>query len=205
MTAPALIEVPTDSMATLRAMNRMRRAGFTLRLDGNALVVSPADNLSDPQRVFIRAHRPALLALLQDAAELHAALALAGNAGLDWREGMPGWNDDRLLAAGEVLYSDGRMVNRNGRRYLREHAPPIPDPVPDPVPDRANIIPMDREAYEERAAIMEYDGGLSRGESEQKALALALRSAEPQAAGWAPSNAKARAESESLPGWETTP
>ena len=126
MSADVKIEVTADPWGTALALNKMRRAGFTLELDGNALVVSPADNLSDPQRVFIRAHRPALLALLQDAAELHAALALAGNAGLDWREGMPGWNDDRLLAAGEVLYSDGRMVNRNGRRYPREHAPAIP-------------------------------------------------------------------------------
>ena len=126
MSAAAKIEVPADAMATVRALNKMRRAGFTLELDGNALVVSPADNLSDVQRVFIRAHRPALLAMLLDAAELHAALVQAGGAGLGWADGLPGWSDERLLAAGEVLYADGRMVNRNGRRYLREHAPALP-------------------------------------------------------------------------------
>ena len=40
MTAPALVEV------AMRAMNRMRVAGFALELDGPALVVSPADRLS---------------------------------------------------------------------------------------------------------------------------------------------------------------
>lgn len=131
MTAPALIEVPTDSMATLRAMNRMRRAGFTLRLDGNALVVSPADNLSDPQRVFIRAHRPALLALLQDAAELHAALALAGNAGLDWREECPAgtmivcWRLVKCSTATGAwsTETDGGICESTRRRYRTRTGP----------------------------------------------------------------------------------
>ena len=54
----------------------------------------------------------------------HAALAKAGAAGLAWMEGTPAdWTGERLLAAGEVLYGDGRMVNRCERRYLKEHAP----------------------------------------------------------------------------------
>ena len=55
-----------------------------------------------------------------DIETLLRALATAGSAGLAWREGTPAdWPDERLLDAGEVLYSAGRMIHRNGRRYLR--------------------------------------------------------------------------------------
>ena len=124
MTAPALIEANADPFAAMRAMNRMRVAGFALELDGPALVVSPADRLTDAQRAYIRAHKPALVQLLMDGAVLHEALVQAGPAGLGWMEGTPAdWTGERLLAAGEVLYGNGRMVNRCERRYLKEHAP----------------------------------------------------------------------------------
>ena len=126
MTAPALIEANADPFAAMRAMNRMRVAGFALELDGPALVVSPADRLSESQRAFIRAHKPALVALLQDAETVYRALVQAGAAGLGWMEGTPAdWTGERLLAAGEVLYGNGRMVNRCERRYLAQHAPPF--------------------------------------------------------------------------------
>ena len=68
--------------------------------------------------------RSALVALLQDAAVLHEVLVQAGPAGLAWLEGTPtDWTGEQLLAAGEVLYGGGRMVNRCERRYLKEHAP----------------------------------------------------------------------------------
>ena len=131
MTAPALFEVASDPMAAALALNKMRRAGFALSVRDGRLIVKPLSRLSEPQRAYLRAHRNALLALLQDAAELHTALAQAGGAGLGWQEGMPDWNDARLLAAGEVLYADGRMTCRNDRRYLREHAPePNADSLP---------------------------------------------------------------------------
>ena len=124
MTAPALIEANADPFAAMRAMNRMRVAGFALELDGPALVVSPADRLSEEQRRFIRANKPALAQLLMDGAVLHEALVQAGPAGLAWMEGTPAdWTGERLLAAGEVLYGDGRMTSVYGRRYLKEHAP----------------------------------------------------------------------------------
>ena len=123
MAALALVEVAADPMAAVRALNRMRAAGFSLRLDGGSLVVSPANRLSAKQRAFIQRHQPALVELLNDAHTLHEALMAGGRAGLDWREGTPAdWPDDRLLAADEVLYSEGRMVNRNGRRFLHEGA-----------------------------------------------------------------------------------
>jgi len=132
MTAPALIEVAADPFAAMRGMNRMRTAGFALALEDNALIVSPADRLTDEQRRFIRTHRPALVALLQDAEIVYRAMVQAGPAGLGWREGTPAdWSDARLLAADEALYSDGRLTTRWDRRYLREHAPePDADSLP---------------------------------------------------------------------------
>lgn len=212
--ALALVEpaVP-DQMALARAVKRMRRSGFEIRVAGDSLQVSPIESLSDSQRAYLRARKPALVALLMDAEILAAALVSAGPAGLGWREGTPtGWNDARLLAADEVLYGDGRMVNVLDRRYARQHAPAPPPfveyltPVESPQnASAANVTPLDREAYEERAAIMEYDGGLPRDEAERKALALAMRAAELQSQGWDSWNAKARAESEALPGWEARP
>ena len=68
---------------------------------------------------------PALVEVAAD--PMAATLEQAGPAGLEWHEGTPAdWSDARLLAAGEVLYVSCRMVNRNGRRYLKAHAPPIP-------------------------------------------------------------------------------
>ena len=180
MNAAALIETVADPFAAMRAMNKMRVAGFALRLESGDLIVSPFSQLSEQQRAYIRAHKAALVALLADAETLHQYLVQAGPAGLAFHEGTPrDWSNARLLAAGEVLYADGRMVNRNDRRYLKVHAPPIPDIQPDIQPDISadmnNVIPMDREAYEERAAIMEYDAGLPRAEAERKALALTIR------------------------------
>ena len=127
MTAALKIEVPApDPFATLRAVKRMRAAGFVLELDGPALAVSPADRLTEEQRRFIRAHKPALVALLQDAGVLHAALVKAGTAGLGWMEGTPAdWTGERLLAAHELLHHARRTMNVYGRRYLKQHAPPF--------------------------------------------------------------------------------
>ena len=156
MTAPAVVEI-ADPFAAMRALNKMRAAGFALSVRDDRLIVAPADRLTEKQRDYIRTHKPALVALLMDAETLHAALALAGPAGLGWMEGTPAdWTGERLLAAGEVLYGNGRMVNRCERRYLREHAPPIPDTVPDFVPDTvpapANVIPIARNALSELEA-----------------------------------------------------
>lgn len=69
---------PTDYMAAVRALNRMRRAGFTLELDGTALVVSPADRLTEQQRAYLRAHKATLAQLLNDAETVYSALQTAG-------------------------------------------------------------------------------------------------------------------------------
>lgn len=200
---------PLEPMALVRAIRRMNKAGFEIRATDGRLQVAPVESLTDAQRAYLRAHKAALVALLTDAERLAAALEQAGSAGLSWCEGMPtDWTPAYRLAVGEVLYADGRMVNRLGRCYSATVAPPMAD-RPD-APFVAEIescaatmaLSIDVEAYEERAAIMEYDGQLPRDEAEAKAMAIAVRRAELQAKGWEPWNAKARAESEVLLGLE---
>lgn len=176
----ALVEIAAaDPFALVRALNRMRAAGFALSVRNDRLAISPFSRLSDQQRAFIGSHKPALLALLEDAEILHHALVDAGPAGLDWREGTPAdWDDMRLLVAGEVLYSTGRMVNAHGRRYAAGYAPaievgpeyPPADCVPETAPHAATDSPP--------------------------ADPLADRVAQLIASGWSPWNARARAEAE---------
>lgn len=126
MATLALLEVEADPFATVRALNRMRAAGFALSVRNDRLAISPFSRLSEPQRAFIGSHKPALIGLLEDAEILHRALVQAGPAGLDWREGTPAdWTDIHLLAVGEVLYADGRMVSTLNRRYAAESAPTV--------------------------------------------------------------------------------
>ena len=140
MAAVASLDTEPDHFATVRAMNRMSAAGFDVRAAGDSLRISPIDRLSDSQRAYLRAHKVALLALLTNAETLAHALADAGPEGLGWREGSPDdWSDIHLLAVGEVLYGDGRMMNAHSRRYAIEHAPAAEYPVPVEAPETAPL------------------------------------------------------------------
>lgn len=83
MAAPALVESPaTNPMAAVRIMNKMRAAGFALSLENSRLMVEPLSRLTEEQRRFIRAHKPALVQLLTDAETVYNALKAAGDAGI---------------------------------------------------------------------------------------------------------------------------
>ena len=126
MSAAPKLEVIADPFAIIRALNRMRAAGFALSLENGWIAVEPLSRLTDAQRAYLRSYKLALVALLEDAEALHHALVDSGPAGLVWMEGTLGdWDDTGLLAAGEVLYGDGRMVNAHGRRYAIKHAPAV--------------------------------------------------------------------------------
>ncbi|MBK8184951.1 MAG: hypothetical protein IPK63_19500 [Candidatus Competibacteraceae bacterium] len=131
--ALALLEdAAADPFGPVRAMNRLGAAGFTLSVRDGRLLATPFTKLSEQHRDFIRAHKTALAALLEDAETLHRALLAAGPAGLAWQAGTPAdWPDTRLLVAGEVLYSGKRMASVNGRRFAAESAPPGQDIPPD--------------------------------------------------------------------------
>ena len=128
---PKLVPTALDPMATVRAWRRMRASGFEIRIAGDRLQVSPFDSLAEAQRAFIRTHKAALVELLSDAELLASAIEHAGPHGLGWKEGTPeDWSDARLLAAGEALYSTGRIVSALGRRYTPAYAPPLPAFIP---------------------------------------------------------------------------
>ena len=114
-------------MTAATTLNNLRAAGFFFRADPDSrLTVAPANQLNEEQRSLIRQHKAALVQLL-DTEALLQALTTAGPAGLGWREGTPNdWDDVRLLAAGEPLYQERRMVNVLGRRYLATQAPRLP-------------------------------------------------------------------------------
>lgn len=181
-------------MAAVRALNQMRRAGFVLRLDGSDLAISPFSRLTEQQRAYLRAHKATLAQLLTDAETLYSALQTAGTAGLGWSEGTPAeWSDTRLLAAGEVLYSDGRMVSQQGRRYATECRLPSPDMAGQP--DISVDIPSDP------APDISDNPAASPDKTPDKTPDIAPDSIEARIAelieeGWAPWNAKARAEDE---------
>ena len=184
MSAALPLDTAPDPFALGRAWRRMKAAGFEIRVAGDSLQVSPFDSLSDSQRAYLHTHKAALVALLTDVEAIASLLATAGAVGV--LEGqLPDWPWDRRYVALDVLISQSRARYVLGRYYQAAQAPVV-----------------DWEAFEERAAIMEYDGGLTRNEAEAKAMAIAVRTAELQAQGWAPWNAKARAESEVLLGLE---
>lgn len=117
-----------DPMNLVRAIRRMERAGFSIRIDDSDLVVAPFSRLTTPQRDYLRTHKGELVQLLTDAETLAGLLEQAGSAGLSWKEGTPPeWDDGYLLALGEVLYGSKRMVNRLGRCYAAAVAPPLPN------------------------------------------------------------------------------
>ncbi len=194
MAAVASLDTEPDHFATVRAMNRMSAAGFDVRAAGDSLRISPIDRLSDSQRAYLRAHKVALVALLSDADDLHRALVQAGTDGLDWREGAPAdWSDDRLSAAGEVLYSTGRMVSRHDRRYAAECARP---PAKDILPDIANASPAETSSTPDTWVDNEPDMSSDTPPPASPDDPLAARIATLMAQGWSPWNAQARARSE---------
>ena len=123
--------ITTDPFLLVRGLRRMRAAGFVIRESDGAIEISPFESLSAKQLEWLRTHKAALVELLRDAELLASAIERAGPSGLGWREGTPeSWSDARLLAAGEVLYSTGRMVSALGRRYTPACAPPLPEFIP---------------------------------------------------------------------------
>lgn len=125
MSVAERLKAAPDPMALVRALRKMQKAGFDVRINSERLQVAPAEKLTDEQRAFLREHKPGLVALLTDAETLADALDKAGAVGLSWCEGTD-WPDGRLLAAGEVLYSQRRMVSVLGRRYNASVAPLMP-------------------------------------------------------------------------------
>ncbi len=65
-------------MSTSEAIERMHVAGFLLAANGESLSVSPAENLSDRQRQWLRAHKAEILAELRAMRSADAVLDADG-------------------------------------------------------------------------------------------------------------------------------
>jgi hypothetical protein len=114
----------------------LRRRGFTLETEGSDIRVRPSSSLTDEDRRLIRAHKPQLLALLVGAGGLGAVASEA-------TEGPgPGGRPDRL---GDRTEGANSGVVANFATTLR-----------------ADL----QEEFEERAAISQYDGRLTREAAE---------------------------------------
>lgn len=195
-------------MDAARLLEKLFNQGVTLFAQGAQLIVKPGNLLTANDETLIRQHKPALVRLL-DSEAVYRALVEAGPAGLAWRERTPpDWSDDRLLDASEVLYANGRMVNVLGRRYLAAQAPKLTDqwsdsPPPQTTPQTAPSAPKSGIAIDPSPApATDRAKPLHRDEP---ASPHAARIAALRADGWAPWNAKARAESEASPGWQQPP
>ena len=137
-----------------------------------------------------------------------------------------------ISPAGGLLIEPASRLTTAQREFVKAHkvlllaelrAEAANDPPMVPPPP---MVEFDQDAFEERAAILEFEAGFSRDEAERRAMALmtpvvdpaappmvvdlpapvvdplAERVAELVAAGWAPWNARARAETESTAAWQ---
>ena len=171
----------------MNAVAKIRRAGFDVALDGGRLKVVRASKLTTEQRSFIATHKAELIAEL--IAELQQAdsptgVSVTGNVCCancrhsvlpPQTEKVYGW---RLCGLG---VKDGGGFGK----AIRQCDSYLGDPA------------MESDALAERAAILEYDAGLTRQQAD--------RAIELMASGWALWNAVARCRSESLPDWNWKP
>jgi hypothetical protein len=54
-----------DNMPVLELLQKLHEAGVTIRADGDRLIASPSERLTDELRALIRANKPVLLAGIQ--------------------------------------------------------------------------------------------------------------------------------------------
>lgn len=56
----------------MEALNRLRNAGFSVEVDGEDLLITPGDSLTDQQTAWIRQHKAELMAELRAANDADA-------------------------------------------------------------------------------------------------------------------------------------
>ncbi len=104
----------------------------------------------------------------------------ASNHAASRRPPQPGNTGDMVgQASAPVIGKQAERVETShlshpGQNKVGRCKPSIHAAVP-PVPPTKHMNEIDREAFEERAAIMEFDGGLSRAEAERLAAASLCR------------------------------
>lgn len=109
-------------------LSRIQSAGFTLELEGGTLFVSPSDQLTDRQRVFIRQHKPELISALTGKAPADPRFATVAAYLADINEPLDSRDDvmARCRADPECLAHFHALATR---------APEQPEPLPMPHPE----------------------------------------------------------------------
>lgn len=131
-------------------LQHLREAGFRLDVAADKLMIAPARALTDEQRQQVRAHKTELLALLATDRDRWC------------------WPHSEAMNSAEIARFGQRVEQAMQRGMTEAQAEALANNMVqrDRHPDDA-----EREAFEERAAIIEFDGGLSRADAETEARA----------------------------------
>lgn len=127
----------------------LNECGLNVRTDDGALIVEPRHLITDTLRNYIRAHKTEIIAALMDDLP---------DVGPQMRAAIPfrlaNGQGGVLIDPFGPLSAMRDLIDRYGARLDLEDL---------------------HERFEERAAIMQFDGGLTQQEAEQEALALIRR------------------------------
>ena len=167
----------------MNAVSKIKQAGFDVAFDGGRLKVVGASKLTTEQRSFIATNKAELIAELQQA-DSPTGVSVTGNVCCaDCRHSvLPPDTDHRN---GWRLCGLGIKDGGGFGKAIRQCGSYLGNPA------------MESDALAERAAILEYDGGLTREQAD--------RAIELMASGWALWNAVARCRTESQPDWNWKP
>ena len=168
----------------MSALAKIKQAGFAVAVsERGGLLIDPSSRLTTEQRSFIATHKAELIAELQQADSPIGVPATGNVCCAECRHSvLPPDTDHRY---GWRLCGLGVKDGGGFGQAIRQCASYLGDPA------------MESDALAERAAILEYDGGLTREQAD--------RAIELMASGWALWNAVARCRSESLPDWNWKP
>jgi len=89
-------------MSVTETIQKIEAAGFHLAVDGADLVVTPPGKLSDQQRLFLKAHKPEIIAALRSSESI-----LDADGGHD----MPAANDRVLIHVPEYQAQSGKRYS----------------------------------------------------------------------------------------------
>jgi hypothetical protein len=84
-------------------ISRIRQAGFTIELTDGNLAISPASELTDERRAWVRAHKPELVAALRES----ETILESGQASNDIEPG----NDRVTVHVPELTLSTGQRIS----------------------------------------------------------------------------------------------
>ena len=127
----------------------LHECGLSVRVDGGSLIVEPRHLITDTVRHYIRTHKAGIIAALQDE---------------------PPESDLQMRSVVPFRLQDGRggvVIDPQG---------PL-SALRDLIERYGGRLDLDdlQERFEERAAIMQFDGGLNQRQAEQEALELIQR------------------------------